>query len=168
MGLEIYAVRRSIDRPEVDGDIELYPVESLHSLLQQANVLIVCLPSTPDTRGIIGEKELEALPDGAIVVNIARGDIIEEKVLFEALSSKKLASAGLDVWYQYPEREEDRSNTPPSKYPFHRLENVVMSPHRAGGWNQSERVRMEHLAHLLHCAVWNEPIHHLVDLGRGY
>jgi phosphoglycerate dehydrogenase-like enzyme len=168
LGLEICAVRRSIDEPDVDGDVDLYPVESLHSLLRQANILIVCLPSTLETRGMIGERELEALPDGAIVVNVARGDIIEERALFEALSSKKLASAGLDVWYQYPQREEDRSNTSPSKYPFQQLENVVMSPHRAGGWIQSERVRIEHLARLLNCAARNEPMEHLVDIQRGY
>jgi phosphoglycerate dehydrogenase-like enzyme len=167
-GPEICAVRRSIEEPEMDGDVELYPVRSLHSLLQQANILMVCLPLTPETHGMIGVKELNVLPEDSIVVNVARGDIIEEKALFEALSSKRLASAGLDVWYQYPQREEDRSNTPPSKYPFHQLENVVMSPHRAGMWNESERVRMEHLARLLNCAARNEPMDHLVDIRRGY
>ena len=167
-GMKIHAVRHSINKMEVDGDIKIYPVHMLDSLLINANILVVCLPATQETRELIGEKELNALPEGAVVVNVARGEIIEEKALFEYLSNNKTASAGLDVWYQYPEKEEDRRNTPPSKYPFHQLENVVISPHRAGLWGESERVSMEYLADLLNCAVRNEPMDNLVDLQRGY
>lgn len=167
-GLRIIAVRRSIQETEVEGQIEIYPSSDLSSLLSRADFLIVCLPETPETKGMIGEEEIDRLPDGAIVVNIARGEVIQEKALYEALSNGKLASAGLDVWYQYPEMEEDGKNTAPSKFPFHELENVVMSPHRAGGWVQSANARMEHLAHLLNNAARNEPMENLVDVRKGY
>jgi phosphoglycerate dehydrogenase-like enzyme len=168
LGLRIIAVRRTIQESEVEGQIEIYPGSDLDSLLPRADFLIVCLPETPETQGMIGEEEINQLPNGAIVVNIARGEILQEKALYEALSNGKLASAGIDVWYQYPEREEDRSNTPPSKFPFHELENVVMSPHRAGGWAKSGDARMEHLANLLNCAARNEHMGNLVDVQRGY
>jgi phosphoglycerate dehydrogenase-like enzyme len=117
---------------------------------------------------MIGEEELFSLPKGAIVVNIARGEILQEKALYDSLISGKVGAAGLDVWYEYPESEEERRNTPPSKYPFHQLDNVVMSPHRAGGWTQSEKQRMEHLAYMLNRAARGEPLENLVDLERGY
>jgi phosphoglycerate dehydrogenase-like enzyme len=168
IGMKIRAVRRSINEMELDGEAEIYPVKALGSLLGKANVLMFCLPATQETRGMIGHKELNALPMRAIIVNVARDEIIDEKALFDFLSNNSLASAGLDVWYRYPNKEEDRSNTPPSKYPFHRLENVVMSPHRAGGWIESERARMVNLARLLNSAARNEPMENVVDIQRGY
>jgi phosphoglycerate dehydrogenase-like enzyme len=167
-GIRILAVRRSIQEIEVEGVTEVHPISDFDSLLPRADFLIVCAPETPETQGMIGEEEINLLPDSAIVVNIARGEIIQEKALYEALSSGKLASAGIDVWYQYPERKDDRSNTPPSKFPFHELENVVMSPHRAGGWIESANARMEHLARLLNSAARNEPMENLVNVRIGY
>ncbi len=168
MGMQVHAIRRSIGEPKVEGEVEIYPLAELHSLLQKADVLMVCLPETNETRGMIGEEELLLLPDGAVVVNIARGEVIQEKALYEALAPRKLSAAGLDVWYRYPESEEDRSHTPPSNYPFHELENVVMSPHRAGGWTESGKHRMGHLAEILNKAARGEPMENLVDSERGY
>jgi phosphoglycerate dehydrogenase-like enzyme len=168
LGMKIHAIRRSIDEMEIDGEIKIYPIRMLRNLLVNANVLFLTLPATQETHEMIGEKELNALPEGAILINVARGEIIEEKAMFEYLSNNKKASAGLDVWYQYPEKEEDWAKTPPSIYPFHQLENVVMSPHRAGLWDEWEKVSMEYLAELLNCAARNKSMENLVDLQNGY
>jgi phosphoglycerate dehydrogenase-like enzyme len=88
--------------------------------------------------------------------------------LYLALRDGRLQGAGLDVWYNYPPDEAARINTPPADYPFSELENVVMSPHRAGGTLETGRLRMTHLAKLLNMAARGEPIPNCLDLERGY
>ena len=139
LGMRVMAIRRRVTAPSHDV---IYPPDALHDLLPQANVLIICLPHTPETIGMIGESELALLPPGAILVNVGRGPIVDEAALYHALRDGTLHSAGLDVWYNYPTDEAARSHTAPSTYPFHELDNVVMSPHRAGGADETEMRRM--------------------------
>jgi phosphoglycerate dehydrogenase-like enzyme len=74
----------------------------------------------------------------------------------------------MDVWYNYPSDEESRTNTPPADYPFHELDNVVMSPHRGGGTRDTEVLRMDALALALNAAARGEPIPNKIDLKAGY
>ena len=142
----------------------------LPSLLPEADVLVVCLPLTDETRGLIGESELALMSENAILVNVGRGPIVDESALFHALRDGTLHAAGLDVWYNYPTDEPGRSATSPSEYPFHELDNVVMSPHRAGAPHtpETESLRMRALAQLLNAAARREPIPNRVDLNLGY
>ncbi len=167
-GMKVLAVKRNLNDDAFDGGIMVYNSKKLEELLPQANVLIICLPLTPETKGLINARALELLPAGAILVNIGRGSIIEEEALYDALQARKLHAAGLDVWYNYPEDVESRSNTPPANYPFHELDNIVMSPHRAGASDETDRLRMTHLAGLLNAAVREEPLPNKVDLQAGY
>jgi phosphoglycerate dehydrogenase-like enzyme len=93
--------------------------------------------------------------------------VIEEAALYAELRNGRL-QAGLDVWYNYPPDEAARGDAMPANYPFHELDNVVMSPHRAGGSDQTERLRMEGLAELLNAAGQGQPIPNRVDLTAGY
>ena len=140
----------------------------LDELLPEADVLVVSVPSTDETRGLINARRLALLPRHAVVVNVARGDVIEEDALYDALVSGRLGGAGLDVWYRYPESEEARASTLPGRRPFHELENVVLSPHRAGHGRGTEAARAAALARLLDAAARGEGIPHRVDLDRGY
>ena len=72
------------------------------------------------------------------------------------------------VSYRYPESEPARTETPPSAFPMHELDNVVFSPHRAGHTDRSEELRATHLAQLLNVAARGEPIPNRVDLEAGY
>jgi phosphoglycerate dehydrogenase-like enzyme len=173
LGMEVVAIRRQAK--EADGThqeegtgVRLAPVQDLHRLLPRAGALLVCLPYTDETAGLIGAPELALLPPEAVLVNIGRGPIVDETALYHALRDGRLYAAGLDVWYHYPEDAEARSFTPPSTYPFHELPNVVMSPHRAGGSTQTERLRVIHLARLLNTAARGEPMPNRVDLDAGY
>lgn len=150
-----------------DDDIKIYPPSKLDDLLSQTDVLFLSLPLTDDTKGLIGQTRLSLLPDGAIIVNISRGRIIDEKALYEALKSGRI-KAGLDVWYKYPETFEDRKNTPPSQYPFHELPNVIMTPHLAENTDQTEAFRAQELAKLLNLAAEGEPLPNRVDVEKGY
>lgn len=165
LGMSVLGVRRNADdQPDV------YPLESLPELLPRAHVLMICLPGTPETEDLIGEKELALLPEDAILVNIGRGPIVNEDALYRALKNHQLYAAGLDVWYNYPTDTESRHNTPPSKHPFGGLDNIVMSPHRAGagGTREAEIRRMETLATYLNAASCGEPMPHRVDVSAGY
>ena len=169
LGMRILAARRNPPRDtRSDGVAEVHPISELHKLLSQANVLVLALPLTPETDGLIGEQELALLPDGAVLVNISRGKIIDEAALYNALKNGKLHSAGIDVWYNYPRNDEEQSHTLPSQFPFHELENVVMSPHRGGDALEIEQLRMGHLAKLLNALAQGDKEFNRVDLQAGY
>src|SRR5690606_10944601 len=90
------------------------------------------------------------------------------QALYEALRDGQLGAAGLDVWYNYPQDEESRSQTPPSNYPFHELENVVLSPHRGGSTMESGRFRLAALAEMLNALCWRDAPPSRVNLVRRY
>jgi phosphoglycerate dehydrogenase-like enzyme len=157
--------------PDGDADpfaAEVHPAAALPELLPRAEILCICLPLTPETEGLIGADELARLPERAILINIGRGEIVQEEALYAALRDGRLHAAGLDVWYTYPRDEADRAATPPTNLPFHELENVVMSPHRSGLTDGTDWLRMTHLARLLNAAARGEAMPNQVDLTRGY
>jgi phosphoglycerate dehydrogenase-like enzyme len=166
--MKVMAIRRSLAAPSLNTPDDIYPPEALHKLLPRADVLLICLPHTPETTGLVGESELALLPPGALLVNVGRGPIVDEAALYHALHNGTLRAAGLDVWYNYPADKAARSHTPPSAYPFHELDNVVMSPHRAGHFDEREMLRMRHLAALLNAAAKGKAMPNRVDLQAGY
>ncbi len=166
LGMKVVAIRRQ-DQLTGDNSAEVQTISKLHSLLPRADVCFISVPFTPETSGLIGGKELSLLPDGAILVNIARGPIVHELALYEELERGRIR-AGLDVWYHYPEEKNDRPKTPPSDYPFHELDNVVMTPHLAGHSRDTENLRAESLAELLNLAAEGKPLPNAVDPKRGY
>jgi len=180
LGMHVLATRRTVDalrseegawRPAlVDGEIEVYPPAALAALLPQAHALIICLPLTSETEGLIGAQELAQLPSRAVLVNVGRGAIVDEQALYEALRDGVLHAAGLDVWYNYPQDEAARIHTPPSAYPIYELDNVVLSPHRSGTprLEAVEQERMRALATLLNAAARGEPLPNRVDVQVGY
>ncbi len=169
MGMKVIGVRRHAGAAS-SALVEIAPPHKLMQLLPRANILINCLPGTPDTENMITEKEIALLPRGAIVINVGRGSTINQEALYEGLKSGHLHSAGLDVWYNYPISTEARQNTPPADYPFHELDNVVMSPHRAGGGgaDEVEIRRMDALAESLNAAARDKPIPNRVNIKSGY
>ncbi|UCG24133.1 MAG: hydroxyacid dehydrogenase [Chloroflexota bacterium] len=168
LGMRVLATRRRPSRRPVGSADEVHPAPEFPRLLPQANVLLICLPHTPETDGLIGRRELALLPKKALLVNVGRGPIVDEEALYHALRDGRLHAAGLDVWYNYPAEEASRPNTPPSAYPFHELDNVVMSPHRAGATADSNDLRMKQLAVLLNAAAAGQEPTNRVDLAAGY
>lgn len=168
LDMKVIAIRRHVPVTPHDTPDKIHPPNALHRLLPQTDVLLICLPQTPETNALIGQEELALLPPGAVLVNVGRGPIVDEAALYHALRDGTLYAAGLDVWYNYPADEAARSHTPPSAYPFHQLENVVMSPHRAGSSKEREIQRMAHLAVLLNAAARGETIPNRVDVQAGY
>ncbi len=168
MQMRVLATKRQPDPGNGEPGVEIYPPTSLTNLLPAADALLICLPHTPETDGLIGSDELAMLPPGAVLVNVGRGPIVDEEALYLALRDGRLHAAGLDVWYNYPAEEADRPNTPPTAYPFHELDNVVMSPHRGGATTETNYLRMESLAKTLNAAASGQSLPNRVDIAAGY
>ncbi|MSO94040.1 MAG: D-2-hydroxyacid dehydrogenase [Rhodospirillales bacterium] len=98
-------------------------VERLAEVLPEADALLIAVPLTPATRHLVGARELAALKPSAVLINVARGEVVDEAALVRALAEGKLAGAGLDVFAEEPL---------PSGHPLWRLKNVVLSPHVGG------------------------------------
>lgn len=178
LDMRVVAVRRR-EGDTTDGDVRVVGTSSLHEVLPSAHALIIAVPHTAETTGLIGKRELELLPPKAVLVNVARGAVVDEAALFEALQTGRLHSAGLDVWYRYPEAAanavpgyfhapEAAKNTAPAHFPFGELPNVVMSPHRAGTSRDTELRRVEHLAEVLRALHEGREAPNRIQLDAGY
>ncbi len=119
----IGTVRELGDRSADDLHVErVATTDQLDELLPETDVLVLAVPHTPLTQGLIDARRLALLPPGAIVVNIARGDVVDEPALVDALRSGRLRGAALDVFAQEPL---------PADSPLWDLPNVFVSPHSA-------------------------------------
>ncbi|MFP3854945.1 MAG: NAD(P)-dependent oxidoreductase [Anaerolineales bacterium] len=168
LGMEVRATRRSIKEPYREEGVFIEPAEVLGRLLRSTDVLILCAPLTNETRGMIGAGEFARMPEDGILINVGRGDLVDPWALYSALEDGSLRAAGLDVWYQYPGKDDEQSETWPSEAPFWELENVVMSPHRGGMIDGTKHQRTEALIELLNQAAAGEEPGNLVDVERGY
>lgn len=112
-------------------------VSELPPLLRAADVVSIHTPLTPETRGIVGRDTLAMLKPTALLVNCARGGLIDEDALLQALRAGRLAGAGLDVFVEEPT---------PASHPLFGLENVVVTPHVAGSSEEALRLMAENVA----------------------
>jgi phosphoglycerate dehydrogenase-like enzyme/ribonuclease HI len=132
LGMKIFALKREIKEKDLEKKKILEFLGSnkdLEKVIKESDFIIITVPLTQKTKGLIGKKELK-LMQGKYLVNISRGAVIDEEALFKSLEEHYLSGAAIDTWYQYPSNEQ--KEILPSQYNFHKLENVVMSPHTAG------------------------------------
>lgn len=151
--LHVIGVRRSPRRPEDTVD-ELVTTDALSDVLPRADWLILAAPLTPQTRGLIAAAALDLLPAGARIVNIARGQIIDEPAMIERLIDGRLGGAYLDVFQEEPL---------PATSPLWSLPNVIVSPHNsesvAGAHRRLDGYFLRNLQHWLR----DEPLEHEVS-----
>lgn len=171
LGVQVTGVKRSAEPDQTIDGVPVYAISQLHTLLPDADILMVCLPLTPETQGIIGSQELALMPSTGIVINVGRGAVINEQALYKALRDDLILGAGIDVWYRYPDSSaETPSVVCPSAYPFHQLDNVVMTPHRAGMLMDGEGDDSipQAIAEILIAAASGEPVPNKVNIDAGY
>ena len=130
--MEVCAIRRDVAQSAADGLALLGGSDRLDEVLCRADYLAVTLSLNDATRGLVGERELSLMKPTAVLVNVARAEIVDEDALYRALAERRLAGAALDVWYRYPKTAEP---TLPARRPFHELANVLMTPH-VSGWTE--------------------------------
>jgi phosphoglycerate dehydrogenase-like enzyme len=113
-------------------------MDHLPALLQESDFVVLALPLNPSTAGVIGTQQLARMKPGAVIINVARGALIDERALFEACRDKRIGGAVIDTWFKYPAQGDAVAE--PSHLPFRELENVIMTPH-ASGWTEGLRPR---------------------------
>lgn len=137
----------------------IYAPGELCEMVAQCDVVVICLPLTAETRGFFGKKALRAMKPTAYLVNISRGDVVDEEDLVQALHEGWICGAGLDVFHQEP--------LPPD-HPLYDLENVILTPHISAVTHAyDDRVTAlfaENLRRYLH----GEELLNIVDRKRGY
>ncbi len=125
----VHVANRSPVAPSESVD-RTFTLDQLPTFWGSMDILVVSLPLTEETRGIVDAGAFAAMRRSAVVVNVGRGPTIDETALFEALRTNRIAAAVIDTWYAYP--YSDRSVVLPSALPFHELPNVLMTPHMSG------------------------------------
>lgn len=156
LGVTVLGARRRDDEPAEDG---VSSGESWRALLSVADFVVLALPATPETRGIIGEAELVAMKAGAWLVNVARGSLVDEDALVDALSSGHLGGAALDAFQNEP--------LPPT-HPFWSMPNVLLSPHSSWRSSRLDERDVALFTDNLHRFRDGNTLRNVVDLDAGY
>ena len=120
-GMEVVGVKRT--PTPVDGVSQVYPSAELEAAIEGSNFVVLCVPLTDGTKGLIGSDELVAMAEDAYLVNVSRGGVIDEQALIEALESGRIAGAALDVFETEPL---------PRESPLWEMDEVIVTPHIAG------------------------------------
>jgi glyoxylate/hydroxypyruvate reductase len=167
VGAEIARLCRALGMTVIGTDLtpaagavdRYYELSEIQAMLPQADVLVLMVPHTPQTEKMIGARELALLPRGAFFVNTARGAVVDEPALIEALRSGHLAGAALDVFAEEP--------LPPGN-PLWEMPNVVVSPHSAST-SDRENARITALfCDNLRCFLSGEPLRNILNVQRMY
>jgi phosphoglycerate dehydrogenase-like enzyme len=128
--MKIHAVRRDVRCSIKDGLAFLGGLEAVDEVIGRSDYLLISMPATSNTVGLVDRRRLGLMKSTALLINVARAEIVDEDALFEVLAERSIAGAVLDVWYRYP---SGAGPTPPAARPFHELPNVLMTPH-VSGW----------------------------------
>ena len=156
--MEVLGTRHSPTGPVPFVD-KIYGPEGLNDLLASSDWVVVAVPLTPATEGMIGESELKTMKNSAYLINIARGKIIQEKALIRALQKGWIAGAGLDVFEEEPL---------PENSPLWDMENVVITPHHAGVSPHHMKRRFGIFIENLKRYQNGEALLNTVDMDLGY
>ncbi len=142
--------------------------DELHPFLEEIDTLIIALPLTSHTRELIGESELQLLGCSGLLVNVARGQVVKEEALYQALKNKVISGAAIDVWYNYHPDPDSEGRRYPFSEPFHKLPNVVLSPHRAASPFEDLQRWDEVIDNIARYAKGDRNLLNLVDLQKEY
>jgi phosphoglycerate dehydrogenase-like enzyme len=158
-GVRIVVANRSVVPlgPLVDA---AYPLTRLRAFMSDADDVVVSLPLTSDTRGLVDATALAAMRRHGVIVNVGRGPVIDEQALYDVLAHKRIAGAVIDTWYRYPSRLGEVVF--PATLPFHELDNVVMTPHMSAWTHGTVRRRQQVMAGNINRLMRGEPLTNVV------
>ena len=133
-GMKIVATRRSQCATPAPLDW-LGTEEQLPQLLQQSDFIVLACDLNDATRNLINTETLEQMKNNAVVINVARGEVIDEDALYKSLKDKRIGGAVLDVWYNY--NHPKKPEVWPCNQPFQELDNVILSAHECC-WTEAQ------------------------------
>lgn len=160
-GMKVLALRRNLSQPRQGDSIvdRIYGHEQRLEMLSSCDYVVLTLPLTDGTRGLIADREFRVMKNNAVVINLGRGPTMDESALIRAIQERRIRGAALDVFDQEP--------LPPG-HPFYSMENVLLSPHCADhtpDWlENSMRFFLEQLERFRS----GETLLNVVDKGAGY
>jgi phosphoglycerate dehydrogenase-like enzyme len=158
LGMRIWAVTRS-GRGDTGLAERIVPASQLDNVLPHADYIVIAAPETPETRRLIGARQLAAMKPTATLINVARGSLVDEQALIECLERRGIAGAALDV--------TEREPLPPDS-PLWSLPNVFLTPHISAVseflWDRQTELLLDNLRRWFS----GEPLRNRVDLERGY
>lgn len=139
----------------------VFPISALEQILPETDVLIMALPETAETIGILTRQRISLLPKGAYVVNVGRGTAIDQEALMDALNSEHLAGAALDVMMPEPL---------PQDHPLWETKHLLLTPHVSGNMtlDYTRQVNVERFCENLRRYAIGKPLLGLIDRSRGY
>jgi phosphoglycerate dehydrogenase-like enzyme len=169
-GMRVNVLRRSaaqeesekLRRAEGENATVFIQREQLHATLAQADFVVMAVPTTPETRGLLGREEIAQMKPASYVVNIGRGATIDEPALIDALQAGRIAGAALDVFAQEPLPADS------PLWPLAQAGRVIITPHIAGITPNYEQRAVELFAKNLRRFIAGQPLINQVDFGRGY
>jgi len=161
-GCRILAANRS--PREADSWVErVYPLAELDRMLPECDTVALCTALGPQTTGLITAHRLALMKPTAFLINIARGQVVEEDAVWAALRDRKIGGAALDVWWQYPTGDDPTRRG--SRHPFHELPNVIVTPHNSGWTAGMVRRRWDEIAENLRRFTRGEQVLNLVTVS---
>ncbi len=159
LGMRVIAVRRRADAPMPPGVSAVAGPERLHEFLGQADVVVLAVPQTDETRALLGPDEFDVMRQHAVLVNVARGGLVDDAALEQAIRTGRLGGAGLDAFAREP--------LPPDS-PLWRLPNVVITPHSAAFAGDYWAPAVDFFLRNLERFRRGEPLMNLVDKVHRY
>jgi phosphoglycerate dehydrogenase-like enzyme len=152
-------VMEGLGDPEGDFAHRIYPFQALKSMLKECDFVVVAVPLTEKTQGLIGEEEFAAMKPGSALVDVSRGGVIDHDALVSALKTDKLSGAALDVFPTEPLPKESH---------LWDLPNLIISPHIAGVTTHYDERAMRLFAENLKRYIEGESLFNQFEIERGY
>jgi phosphoglycerate dehydrogenase-like enzyme len=162
LGMHARAVRRNPVTPPGLA-VEVADMDGLDDLLSTSDIVVLTVPLTDDTLGMIDTRRLALMRRDAVLVNVARGQLVDENALFDALSGGHIGGAALDVWWGHP---KDGPGAKGYTRPFELLDNVVLTPHNSGHTHETFTGRAAEIKANITRLRRGEPLTNVVRAGH--
>ena len=157
--MDVHVANRTPLSQDINVD-HFWRLSELTAFYGAVDVVIVSLPLTDATVGLVNKKSFAAMRPDSLVINVGRGSVIEEQALYDALKLGEIGSAIIDTWYIYPDGETAKPY--PGSLPFHELKNITMTPHMSGWTWGTIRRRQQTISENIRRLVAGEPLLNIV------
>lgn len=159
LGMRVIAVRDNLEKAKPEFVDQVFGLDRLQRLLGQSDYIVLAVPITPQTRGLMNAGRLGQMKPDACLINVGRGPLIEEPALLEALRNHRIGGAALDVFEQEPL---------PADSPLWDCENLLITPHTAGLTDKLWERHYTLLSENLRRYLAHDPLLAVVNKHRGY